>query len=71
MEETKMKKIVVIILGAMLALSATGCGAKTFICESCGQEKSGKQYELTMLGEKSIVCEDCADEIRALQNMFN
>lgn len=67
-----MKKVVVLILGAMLAMSATACGARSFVCDLCGEEKTGKQYELTMMGEKSIVCEDCADEIQDLQNnLFN
>ena len=63
-----MKKIIcALVLVVTMALMLAACGK--FTCDYCGQEKTGKRYEVTslLLGD-GIACEECKNEI---QNMFN
>ena len=66
-----MKKTVRLLLAALmlvLALGLTACGSKSFKCDLCGEEKTGKQYETKSGGQTVTVCEDCYEDIN---NAFN
>ena len=67
------KKISLVLAMIMVSLSLTACGK--FTCDMCGQEKSGKNYSVEVMGEKASVCKECYDEIKELQkemqDLFN
>lgn len=46
-----------LVLCGLLLLGLVGCGA-SFVCDECGQERTGKAY-YGMSGE-DVMCEDCA-----------
>ena len=53
-----MKKLICILLVVvMMATMLTACGK--FKCDLCGEEKSGKKHEESMLGESVVICDDC------------
>ena len=54
-----MKKIIALVLAVMLLVTClVACGGK-FTCDMCGEEKSGKKHEESMLGESIVICDDC------------
>lgn len=67
-EKVMKKKIVAALLATITILSFAGCGK--FTCDLCGEEKSGKKHEETMLGETVTICDDCYKELEDLANMF-
>lgn len=53
-----MKKLIsILLLVVVLATMLTACGK--FTCDMCGEEKSGKKHEESMLGESVVICDDC------------
>lgn len=61
-----MKKIIcgiLILVSSMLVLASCG----KFTCDACGEEKSGKKYEVEILGETGVVCEECNEELKEIQ----
>lgn len=64
-----MKKIALILLAAVLAISLTAC-SKTFHCGMCLQEKTGRQYSTRFLGEEIMVCHECYSEMKELAELF-
>jgi len=53
-----MKKLIsILLLVVVLATMLTACGK--FTCDMCGEEKSGKKHEESMLGESIVICDDC------------
>lgn len=65
-----MKKILSAILVCVMLLSCVfvlaSCGK--FTCDLCGEEKSGKKYEETVLGQEVVYCKDCHDKLEAAFN---
>lgn len=61
------KKIIatILLLGTVFLMA---CGS--FTCDLCGQEKSGKQYEYSLLGAKGAICKDCYKELQELKDAF-
>ena len=53
----KKRKFLAVLLATVSILSLTGCGK--FTCDMCGEEKSGKKHEETLLGESITICDDC------------
>lgn len=68
------KKIAASLLTVAAVLSLAACG-KTFTCDICSKEKTGKSYTETVLGVEVTYCKDCHDQLeevgRQLQNMLN
>ncbi len=57
-----MKKIIMAVLVvASLLATLTACGK--FVCDGCGEEKSGKKHTQSIFGEEIVICDDCYDEI--------
>ncbi|MDE5591141.1 MAG: hypothetical protein K2J60_18705 [Acetatifactor sp.] len=54
------KKIIALLLTVTTVISLAACG-KSFTCDICGKEKTGKQFKMTILGEEVIYCSDCAE----------
>lgn len=54
----EMKKLVVILIGAVLLLSLSSCG-KEYTCNECGKKTSKAYYDLSAI-EEQVMCEDCA-----------
>lgn len=53
-----MKRFIsILLLVVVLATMLTACGK--FTCDMCGEEKSGKKHEESMLGESIVICDDC------------
>lgn len=53
-----MKKLIsILLLIVVLATMLTACGK--FTCDMCGEEKTGKKHEESMLGETVVICDDC------------
>ena len=52
-----MKKIIALVLVIATVFALTACGK--FTCDMCGEEKSGKKHEESMLGESIVICDDC------------
>lgn len=63
------KKITVLLLTMATVLSLTACGK--FTCESCGEEKSGKSYKVSVLDQDMTVCGDCKKELDEAKNALN
>ncbi len=61
-----MKKIIALAMAAVFAAGMLVSCGKKFECEMCGQEKSGKSYE--MMG--SVICKDCYKGIEALGDLL-
>ncbi len=60
------------ITGLVLLLAAcicvfSACSSK-FVCGLCHEEKSGKQYEATVLGKKMTICEKCHATMNVLED---
>ena len=58
------KRISILLMLSMLSMTLTACGK--FTCDLCGEEKSGKSYESTVLGEEVVICDDCYQELQSL-----
>ena len=57
-----MKKIILAVLVvASLMATLTACGK--FVCDTCGEEKSGKKHTQSLFGEEIVICDDCYEEI--------
>lgn len=41
---------------------------KSFTCDLCGKESTGKHYERTVMGDDVVICKDCYDEIAQMYN---
>ena len=63
-ERVMKKRMLAILLAAMMILSLAGCGK--FTCDLCGQEKSGKKHTETLFGQKITYCNDCYKELEEL-----
>ena len=68
-EEMYMKKfgkkaLLLVSVGALMALTLTGCGKK-MECEGCLEEKMCNEYEVSVLGqsEDMWLCNDCVEEL--------
>ena len=55
-----MKKIVILLLAAVLAISLAACGKVTLHCDSCGKEV---RADAKMNEDWIIYCQDCTPEI--------
>ena len=55
-----MKKLMVVLFTAVLALSLMACGTVTLHCDSCGKEV---QADSKMTEDWIIFCKDCEPEI--------
>ena len=66
-----MKKIVLVLLAAILTLSLAACSK--FQCDFCKEEKFGKVNTTNFLGQDMQYCNDCKDDLQefadALKNM--
>ena len=61
-----MKKVIVLVLALVMALTLCSCGAKVE-CDFCGnevKEKSARSSE--MFGETAYMCDDCYTEMAEL-----
>ncbi len=59
-----MKKIisaVLVVVSLLATITLTACGK--FVCDGCGEEKSGKKHTQSIFGEEIVICDDCYDEI--------
>lgn len=57
------KKVVTTITLFLLLLSLAACGGKSFKCDMCNEEKTGKSYKSQLMGEEITICEDCYKEM--------
>lgn len=60
------KKLAVLCMAIAAAMSLAGCGS--FVCDGCGEEKSGLKHIATIADEKVTLCDDCYKEIKELQD---
>lgn len=60
------KQIITAVTAIVLLLYLAACGSKTFTCELCKEEKTGKSYETTVWGEELTICEDCYKELKGV-----
>ena len=58
------KRIIACFAMLALLLGLASCGNKTFECDLCGKEKTGKSHQVEALGQEITVCEDCYKEIK-------
>lgn len=54
-----MKKVVCLIMVAVMMVSMLCACSRSFVCESCGRECEGKAHVVTNEGEKHKVCDEC------------
>lgn len=55
-----MKRVVCVLLMLALIVALCACsGTKTFVCEFCKTEKSGKKYSQKLSGTQATICEQC------------
>ena len=64
------KKIIALLLMVTTAISLTA-GGKSFTCDICGEEKTGKQYKTTVFGEEVVYCEDCKEVMDDVSSWFH
>jgi hypothetical protein len=66
-----MKKLLVLLLAAVLLICAAGCGAKTKTvnCDGCGAEVEVDEKSAMNDEEWIIYCEDC-EKANGLDNFF-
>ena len=50
-----------VLVVASLMATLTACGK--FVCDTCGEEKSGKKHTQSLFGEEIVICDDCYEEI--------
>ena len=55
-----MKKLILVLVAAVLALSLAACGKVTLHCDGCGKEV---RADAKMTEEWIIFCRDCEPEI--------
>lgn len=58
-----MKKIVALLVLAMLVLTLFASCGKPFTCDLCGEEKTGKKYTKEILGAELDYCNECKKEL--------
>lgn len=64
-----MKRLIsILLLVVVLATMLTACGK--FTCDMCGEEKTGKKHEESMLGESIVICDDCYKALEDLAGAF-
>lgn len=64
-----MKRLIsILLLVVVLATMLTACGK--FTCDMCGEEKTGKKHEESMLGETVVICDDCYKALEDLAGAF-
>lgn len=58
------KKLLILSLSVIMALSLAGCGKKTQ-CDGCLEDKMCNEYEVSALGmsEDMWLCGDCVDKL--------
>ncbi len=59
-----MKKITLILLAAVMALSLAACGK--FKCDFCQEEKFGKINKTTIFDQEMQYCNDCKEDLQDL-----
>ncbi|MDE7298094.1 MAG: hypothetical protein K2N94_04605 [Lachnospiraceae bacterium] len=62
------KRFLAVLLVTVSLLSLAGCGK--FKCDMCGEEKSGKKHEQTVLGETLTICDDCYETVKGVVDLF-
>ena len=68
--ERIMKKVLCLIMTVIaMATMFTGCGSK-FTCDLCDETKSGKKYEIELMGDEFVYCKDCYKNMKQIANMF-
>ncbi len=60
------RKIVAALAIFVLLLSLAACGNKSFKCDLCNDEKTGKSHKTKVLGEEVEICDDCYEDIQGL-----
>ena len=60
------KQIITIFMTIAFLLCLGACGSKSFKCDICNEEKTGKSYKSEQMGEKITVCEDCYEQLKEL-----
>ena len=64
-----MKKIIIAFMCLAVAFFASCTRSqKSFTCDLCGKESTGKHYEKTVMGDDVVICKDCYDEIAQMYN---
>ena len=57
------RRIIIALLSLMLITCLTACG-KTYTCDDCGEEFTGKTYTISIMGEKETLCPDCYEDYK-------
>ncbi len=66
-----MKRLVcILLLVALMVTMFAACGG-SFVCDLCGQEKTGKRYEGAFFGQEIEYCKDCKKGLEELGNLFS
>lgn len=60
------EKIIAIGCLALLVLCLSACTGKTFECDLCSEEKSGKSHTTEFMGQSVTICDDCYKELSSL-----
>ena len=60
-----MKKFCTIILLGILLATLTAC-SRSFTCDLCGEEKTGKKHTNKESGIEMTVCDDCYKSVNEL-----
>lgn len=58
------KRIIACFAMLALLLGLASCGNRTFECDLCGKEKTGRSHQVEVPGQKITVCGDCYNEIK-------
>ncbi len=64
--KSRAKQIVTVLMTIALLLCLTACGSKSFECDICNEEKTGKSYKAEQMGEEITVCESCYNQLKEL-----
>ncbi len=58
------KKIIATLTLLVLLISLVACGDKSFKCDMCNEEKTGKSYKSQLMGEEITICDDCYKDMK-------
>lgn len=64
-----MKKVLIVFMCLMVAFFASCTRSqKSFTCDLCGKESTGKRYKSTVMDDNVVICENCYNEIAQMYN---
>lgn len=65
-----MKRIIAIVLFALMICACFASCAKEFTCDMCGQTVKSKEHKEEIMGETISMCDSCYDGWKALGSLL-